>query len=186
MRIESIVRSTLCLCVSVAGFALLARGEAFLTEPQALKIALPKSESVTAESRALTEAQREELQTKSRLRFPEKEYRFFLGKTKDKVDGYAVILNEIGKHEYITFIVGISAKGEVTEVAVMEFRESRGGEVQEQRFLRQFRGKKASDAIQVDRDIVNYTGATLSSHAIARGVKKALLLAGLFYGAGKK
>ncbi len=186
MRSESILRLTLCLCVSWAGLASLAQAETYLTEAQALKIVFPKSQSVVPESRALTEVQREELQAKTRLRFPETEYRFFLGKTKDKVDGYAVILNEIGKHEFITFIVAIGPRGEVSEVAVMEFRESRGGEVREQRFLRQFRGKKASDPIQVDRDIVNYTGATLSSHAIARGVKKALLLAGLFYGPGKK
>jgi hypothetical protein len=66
----------------------------------------------------------------------------------------------------------------------MEYRESRGGEVREQRFLRQFRGKRERDAIQVNNDIVNYTGATLSSQAIARGVKKALALAHLFYGSG--
>jgi len=76
----------------------------------------------------------------------------------------------------------MTARLEVTDVAVMVYRETRGGEVKEQRFLRQFHGKKLSDPIQVNRDIVNYTGATLSSHAIARGVKKALALAELFYG----
>lgn len=180
------MRLTLCLWASVAGLALPVRAETFLTEPQALKVVFPKSETVATESRALSAAQREELQTKTGLRFPETEYRFFVGKTKGNVDGYAVILNEIGKHEFITFIVGMGPRGEVSEVAVMDFRESRGGEVREPRFLRQFRGKKSSDPIQVDRDIVNYTGATLSSHALARGVKKALLLAELFYGAGKK
>lgn len=177
-------KAAICLCV-FAGM-LPAAAETFLTEAQALKLVFPKSESVAAESRTLTASQREQLEQASRLHFPEKGYRFFLGRTKGQVDGYALIVNEIGKHEYITFIVGVSAKGEVTEVAVMDFRESRGGEVREPRFVRQFRGKKASDAVQVDRDVVNYTGATLSSHALARGVKKALLLAQLFYGAGKK
>ena len=163
-----------------------AGAEVYLTEQQALKIVLPKSESIERETRTLSDAQRNQLQEKSGLRFPEKQFLFFIGKTKGKVDGYALIMNEIGKHEFITFIVGVSAKGEISDCAVMEFRESRGWEVREQRFLRQFRGKKSGDPIQVNRDIVNYTGATLSSHAIARGVKRALLLTELFYPRGKE
>jgi hypothetical protein len=73
-------------------------------------------------------------------------------------------------------MVGMTPEGEVLDVAVMVFRESRGWEVKEKRFLRQFHNKRASDPIQIDRDIINYSGATLSSKAIARGVKRALLL----------
>jgi Na+-translocating ferredoxin:NAD+ oxidoreductase RnfG subunit len=155
--------------------------ETLLTEPEALKIVFPKAQSIETQVRTLTESQREDLQKKTGLRFLETEYRFFIGHGKAGIDGYAVIMNEIGKHEYITFIVGISPKGEVRDVAVMDYRETRGWEVKEQRFLRQFRGKSLADPIAVDRDIVNYTGATLSSHAIARGVKKALALAQMFY-----
>lgn len=158
-----------------------AAGETLLSEPQALRVVFPRSQAVEAETRQLTGQQRDGLQKKTGLRFPEAEYRFFVGKSKAQVDGYAVVMNEIGKHEFITFIVGVTPRFEVSEVAVMEYRETRGWEVKEQRFLRQFRGKKGSDPIQVDRDIVNYTGATLSSHAIARGVKKALVLAETFY-----
>src|SRR5262249_11514236 len=75
----------------------------------------------------------------------------------------------------------ISPEGKVTEVVIMEFRENRGWEVREKRFLNQFRGKSVRNAIRVDEDIINYTGATLSSKAVARGVKKALLLLGAFY-----
>jgi len=156
-------------------------GETLLTEPEALKIVFPKSQSVETQVRTLTESQREDLQKKTSMRFAEKEYRFFIGHGKEGIDAYAVIMNEIGKHEYITFIVGISPKGEIRDVAVMDYRETRGWEVKEQRFLRQFRGKNLADPITVDRDIANYTGATLSSHAIARGVKKALALVQTFY-----
>jgi thiamine biosynthesis lipoprotein len=160
-------------------------GETLLTQEQALKIVFPKSESVKAEIKALTPEQRKTLEENTGLRFAESEYPTFVATTKGQPDGYAVILNEIGKHENITFIVGVSPKGKVNEVAVMEYRESRGGEVKEQRFLSQFRGKTSSDPIRVNQDIVNYTGATLSSYAISRGVRRALALAQLFYGAGK-
>jgi Na+-translocating ferredoxin:NAD+ oxidoreductase RnfG subunit len=163
----------------------MAPAETLLTQEQALKVVFPRSESVQPETKVLTAEQRSELENNTGLRFPEAEYPTFVAKSKNATDGYAVILNEIGKHENITFIVGVSPKGKVLEVAIMEYRESRGSEVKEQRFLKQFRGKTSSDPIRVNQDIVNYTGATLSSYAIARGVRRALALTHLFYGTGK-
>jgi Na+-translocating ferredoxin:NAD+ oxidoreductase RnfG subunit len=171
--------------VVVAALASAASAETLLTQEQALKVVFPKSESIKAETKALTPEQRKMLEENTGLRFPETDYPTFVASSKGQPDGYAVILNEIGKHENITFIVGVSPSGKVIEVAVMEYRESRGGEVKEQRFLSQFRGKQSSDPIRVNQDIVNYTGATLSSYAISRGVRRALALAHLFYGAGK-
>jgi Na+-translocating ferredoxin:NAD+ oxidoreductase RnfG subunit len=171
--------------IAAAMLVSLATPETLLTQEQALKVVFPKSESVQAEKKTLTEQQRQELENNTGLRFPEAEYPTFIGKSKGQADGYAVVLNEIGKHENITFIVGVSPKGKVLEVAVMEYRESRGEEVKEQRFLSQFKGKTSSDPIRVNQDIVNYTGATLSSYAIARGVRRALALTHLFYGTGK-
>lgn len=155
--------------------------ETLLTEAQALKIVFPKAQSVEAQTQPLTAAQRDGLQKSTGLHFPEAEFRCFVAHDSQGITGYAVIMNEIGKHEYITFIVGVTPKGEVGDVAVMEYRETRGEEVKDRRFLRQFHGKKLTDPITVDRDIENYTGATLSSHAIATGVKKALALVQAFY-----
>ena len=171
--------------VAIATLIAAACAETLLTQDQALKVVFAKSDSVKAETKILSPEQRKTLEENTGLRFPETEYPTFVATSKREIDGYAVILNEIGKHENITFIVGVSPKGKVTEVAVMEYRESRGGEVKEQRFLSQFRGKTSSDPIRVNQDIVNYTGATLSSYAISRGVRRALALTHLFYGAGK-
>jgi Na+-translocating ferredoxin:NAD+ oxidoreductase RnfG subunit len=182
MKVNKIAGVILSLMLVVAGQV---AAETLLTEQQAIKIALPNASSVEPEVRPLTAEQRDALQKKTGLRFPETQVKCFVGKGRQGTEGYALIMNEIGKHEYITFIVGVTPKFEVGEVAVMEYRETRGWEVKEKRFLRQFHGKKASDPIEVNRDIVNYTGATLSSHAIARGVKKALALAEMFYGPEK-
>ena len=158
-----------------------ATAETFSTPAAAARLALPRADSFREESRTLTPAQRDDLESRTRLRFPENSYRCFIATRQQQAEGYALVMNEVGKHEYITFVVGISPQGKVTGVIVTDFRESRGGEVREKRFLRQFQGKRAADPLQVDSDITNYTGATLSSHALARGVRKALLLAGLFY-----
>lgn len=90
--------------------------------------------------------------------------------------GYAMISDEIGKYRPITYIVGVDPDFTVRKVAVMVYREDRGGEVKTPRFLYQFRGKSADDPIRVNRDIVNISGATISVRAISSGVKKVLLL----------
>src|SRR3954468_2429894 len=178
--LKKLIHTTVVIGILLASAA----GETLLTQDQALKVVFPKSESVKAERKALMEEQRKTLEENTGLRFAEADYPTFVATTKGQPDGYAIILNEIGKHENITFIVGVSPMGKVMEVAVMEYRESRGEEVKEQRFLSQFRGKRVSDPIRVNQDIVNYTGATLSSYAIARGVRRALALTQLFYGTG--
>jgi len=170
------------LLIAMATAVSTLHGETYLTEAEAVKIALPNAASVSTEVKQLSPEQRAALRHKSGLPFPEPQYKFFVGRAKrdGKAIGYAVIMNEIGKEEFITFIVGVNTKGEVGEVAILEYRETRGWEVRDKRFMHQFHGKKSTDSIQVDRDITNSTGATLSAHAIARGVKKALLLTEIF------
>jgi len=52
--------------------------------------------------------------------------------------------------------------------------------VKEKRFLNQFRGKTLRSSIRVDEDIINYTGATLSSKAVARGSSELFFCSTLF------
>ena len=90
--------------------------------------------------------------------------------------GYATIGEEIGKYRPLTFLVATNLQLQVTSVAILVYRESRGGEVRRQRFLRQYRGKDGEDPIRINRDIINITGATLSVRALNVGVRKSLLL----------
>ena len=88
--------------------------------------------------------------------------------------GRAIVVEEIGKHRGITFVVGVDPAETVAGVAVLVYREHYGGEVRGRSFLAQYRGKRAADPLQPSRDIRNLTGATLSAKAIARGIKKAI------------
>lgn len=100
----------------------------------------------------------------------------------DQVLGYAVVAEEIGKYRPITFMVGVTPQFAVREVAVMVYRESRGGEVRRGRFLSQYRGKGLHDPLQLNRDIVNISGATLSVRALNTGVRRVLLSLEALYG----
>jgi len=83
------------------------------------------------------------------------------------------ILEEIGKEEPITagFVV---VDGGIDHVRVLVYRESRGGEVREPAFTKQFRGAKLAKADRLDRDIDGIVGATLSVGAMERMARLAL------------
>lgn len=170
-------RAAVCLLLSVAS---LAADQVFLDDKKASEVVLRGCDSIEREEKTITAEDRAQLEKTTGLRFPLPRYTFVIGKRKG-APCYAVIMNEIGKSEPITFMVGVDPEGRAGEIALMVFRESRGAEVREPRFTRQFKGKRLRDPIRINQDILNYTGATLSSEAMARGVKKALALVDHFY-----
>src|SRR5881396_3255497 len=154
--------------------------EVFLTEDQALR-GLFGNCRIERSEKVLTDEDRQALVKATGLRFPESSFTFLVAEHEGAVNGYSVVMNETGKSEPITFMVVMNPEHRVVDVLVMVFRESRGAEIREKRFLRQFQGKKSADPITINNDIVNYSGATLSSKAITRGVKRALGLFNHFY-----
>ncbi|MDY6943311.1 MAG: FMN-binding protein [Pseudomonadota bacterium] len=87
----------------------------------------------------------------------------------------AWILDEIGKEQPIT--VGIVVEdARIERVRVLVYRESRGGEVRHAYFTRQFKGAAlVQDDFALDRTIDGISGATLSSRALTRVSRLALL-----------
>jgi uncharacterized protein with FMN-binding domain len=88
--------------------------------------------------------------------------------------GYFVVDRVVGKHEFITIAVGINANGAVKQIEIMEYRESYGYEVRDAAWRAQFVGKNANSPLQLNADIKNISGATLSSKHVADGVKRIL------------
>lgn len=96
-------------------------------------------------------------------------------------DGARMYIDKvIGKHEFITFAVGVGADGEVLGVEILEYKESYGGEIRRPQWRKQFNGKKLSDPLKLDNDIANISGATLSSRSVTDGVKRILAIRALF------
>jgi len=86
--------------------------------------------------------------------------------------GYVIVDRVIGKHEYIKFAVGINANGTIKQIEILEYSESYGYEVREASWRSQFVGKSAASALQLNADIRNISGATLSSRHLTEGVKR--------------
>ena len=96
----------------------------------------------------------------------------------DKTIGLFVFDRVIGKHLFIDYAVSLDPAGRVHRVDILQYRESYGGEVRQASWLAQFVGKTSASPLQVDSDIRNISGATLSSHHVTEGVKKILGLYG--------
>ena len=101
----------------------------------------------------------------------------FVATTGERVDGYAVVLDEQGQHEPITFFVAADAAGTVLRVEVMAYSESYGHEIRSPRYLQQYVGRHLPDGNLPARvDVAAISGATISSNSAGRAVARALAL----------
>jgi len=174
-----------CLLSSL-GIPLLASAQEgiFLREEEAPKAVFPEGTSFDRKMIRSTEELKEKIRQrmgKTKTSVWEDSYVTFIAKKGDTILGYAVIVEEIGKHRPITFVVGVGNDRKIKDAALMVYREAYGGEVRDRRFLQQYKGKELKDPLLPYRDIQNISGATLSVEAIGRGSKKALALVDLIY-----
>lgn len=167
------------LAVSLQGRA---QTTVYLTPADALKLIFKDSEEVIKEDHPLSAEQKTRLAAQLGYEVPKSQYTFYLGKSHGQIDGYALIDEQIGKTLPITFVTRINPDAKVAAVEVMVYRESHGGDVASKRFLNQFRQKSANDELRLHGNIVNISGATLSSQGLVIGVKRALALWRFFYG----
>ncbi|TKB64299.1 MAG: FMN-binding protein [Nitrospira sp.] len=155
--------------------------EILMTEEAAVKIILAKSERVRKEVLQLTQDKKDLVEQRIGWKFPEQAFEIYIGETGDKIDGYAMVHNTIGKHKHMTYMVGVDTKGACSDVELLVFREVRGSEVGRKRFNVQYEGKTVLDPIRINKDIINITGATMSVRSISAGVKRVLVLIDEFY-----
>ena len=155
--------------------------EIYFTEDEAAKVMFPDSERIRRETLSLTAEQKTFVEEVIGWEFPETSFDVFIGESQEKIDGYALIQNTIGKHRPITYMVGVDSAGEVSNFEVLVYREARGNEIATKRFNYQYQGKNIADPIRINRDIINITGATMSVRSASAGVKRVLVLVNEFY-----
>jgi Na+-translocating ferredoxin:NAD+ oxidoreductase RnfG subunit len=93
--------------------------------------------------------------------------------------GYGFLDNVKGKMQFITYLVGILPTGEIKDTDVLAYRESYGGEIGNESFRKQFRGKSANDDLRPGFAIKSISGATISVRAITYGVQRILTTYGI-------
>jgi hypothetical protein len=155
--------------------------EEFMTEEEAVKIILPKSQRIRKELIRLTAEKKDLIEQRIGWKFPEESFEVYIGESGDKADGYAMIHNTIGKYKAMTYMVGVDLKGNCTDVELLVFRDAKGSEVGRKRFNAQYEGKTVADPIRINKDIINISGATMSVRSMSAGVKRVLVLIDEFY-----
>lgn len=89
---------------------------------------------------------------------------------------WLVVDEVVGKHELIKYAVGINKDGSVKQIEIMDYLESYGYQVAEEKWRQQFVGKTALSPIKLNKDIDNISGATLSSKHLSDGVKRVMIM----------
>lgn len=173
----------LCSVVGVVGAAVVTLTAApahamgtYWTTPNLLKSFFSTSKKVT-----YVEVTRAELQAKlgsltKTVAVSKDKYHVFIAKTDEQIDGYAVIDDEKGQHQPISFGIKFSADGKVMQSEIMAYREEYGEEIREGRFQRQFTGKQHGDSVRLGSDIVAISGATISSRSMTLAMQRAMAL----------
>jgi Na+-translocating ferredoxin:NAD+ oxidoreductase RnfG subunit len=88
--------------------------------------------------------------------------------------GWFIVDEVIGKHEFITYALGLTSSGAVKGVEILTYRETYGHEVKLPKWRAQFLGKTMAAPVKIDKDIKNISGATLSCMHVTEGVRRLL------------
>ncbi len=152
------------LAASTSGYA-----TTYLTIEQAQAAIFPGA-TLTPAPVTLTTAQRAAIEKTSGVRVRSSEVRAW----RVTGGGWFIVDEVLGKHEFITYAVGLDANGATHGVEILDYRETYGGEVRNPKWRAQFIGKTSAAPLKLDHDIKNISGATLSSRHITDGVKRLL------------
>jgi Na+-translocating ferredoxin:NAD+ oxidoreductase RnfG subunit len=157
------------LWLPVAAISSTAYAATYFTTEQAQRAIFP-GKMMTAAFVALSDAQARQIEKTSGVNVRTRDVKAW------KVEGGGVfVLDEVvGKHEFITYAVGIDADGHVAGVEIVDYRESYGYEVRNAEWRAQFIGKSTADPLQLTHDVRNVSGATLSCKHVTDGVKRVL------------
>ncbi len=141
----------------------------YLNVTQAQQAIFPGKDFLAAPVK-LTAAQHNEIEKKSRVRVLHDEQQVW----RVSGGGWFIVDEVVGKHDFITYAVGLTASGSVKQIEVMTYRETYGYEIRNEKWRTQFVGKTANSRLKLDDDIKNISGATLSCRHITDGVKRSL------------
>lgn len=148
---------------------LVAYSQVYLNEDQAAQEVFPK-ESFTRKTLELTPDDIKKIEEKSGERVRNTSLVLLISQKKNVL----FVDQVLGKHEFITYVVGITPQKKVQGIEILEYRETYGSEVQKPEWKKQFVGKDATSPLKLGKDVINISGATLSSAHITAGVRRIL------------
>lgn len=146
----------------------------YLTIPAAQQALFPGARFVE-HPLALSDAQRKAIARAARAPGYDKVQRVWEARSGSGRAGWFMVDRVIGKHEFITYALALGADGTIRGVEILDYRETYGGEIRNPKWRQQFVGKRPGSQLQLDKDIKNISGATLSSRHVTDGVRRLMV-----------
>jgi hypothetical protein len=116
---------------------------------------------------------------------PKRSYTWLVASEPDTASAlprYALIDEQLGQHEPITFGVLLHADATIERIEVMVYREAYGDGVRAASFREQFHGLLFRNPMRAGKEIRIVSGATISSRALATGARRASALLATWLG----
>lgn len=144
----------------------------YLTLEQAQQALFPEAAQFVRADVLITQEMRQRIEKSSGVRVRNTMQQVWRAGGGGKELGWFVLDEVIGKHEFITYAVALLPDGTVKGIDILDYRETHGSQIKNEKWRAQFVGKKEGDAFRLDEDIKNISGATLSCKNITNGVKR--------------
>jgi len=160
----------------VAAIVMPAYAADYVTAEQAQKAIFPAADAFQMYPVKLSDAQKDKIKSMAGVRQRWDEQKTWRVEKDGKLMGWFMVDDVIGKHEFITYGVGLSPDGHVLGLEIMSYRETHGGGVREASWRKNFTGKTLADPFKLDEDVPNISGGTLSSRNVLDGVKRLLVI----------
>ena len=148
----------------------------YLSVEEARALVFPSADEYVARPVQLTREQMLEIDRLSGVKGRNSQPPVWEAMAKGKMVGWFLIDQVIGKHELITYALGINLDGSIRQVEVIEYLEVYGSQVRYPDWRDQFVGKTVKSPLELDDDIGNISGATLSSRHLTEGIRRLLFL----------
>ena len=103
----------------------------YLTVEQAQRAIFP-GKSFTAAPVKLTSVQRKAIEQASGVRVLHDQQQVW----RVSGGGWFIVDEVVGKHEFITYAAGLTADGSVKQIEIMDYRETYGGQIRDQKMAR--------------------------------------------------
>lgn len=148
----------------------------YLSTEAAQKTLFPEATAFVPHAVVLNDNQRAAVEKASGVRLRVVRPAVWRVETQGRAMGWYVQDEVYGKHEFITYAVALDANGAVRGLEILDYRETHGGQIRNPAWRAQFTGKRHGDALRLDQDIQNISGATLSCKHISEGVRRVLAI----------
>ena len=164
----------LCL-ITLIGTSRMLIAEQFLTIKEAQNVLFPKATSFEGQAIRFTDAERDLIASRIGEKLRHRGHRIWTATNGEDFQGVMVLDHVLGKHQLIDYAVAISPEGKVLGVEILEYRESHGGEIRQEKWRNQFLGKTSESDLKLHEDIYNISGATISCRHVTEGIRRVLV-----------